>query len=456
MGRCGRIGGGVVSDNSKIEWTQKTWNPILGCDRISPGCDRCYAITQANIRAANPNPKIAKAFEGLTARTDAGLDWTGRVNLLPERLSQPLRWRKPATVFVNSLADLFHKDVPDDYIAQVFAVMAATLRHTYQLLTKRHGRMRSLLTSDGFLDAVGRHWMYDDRIPDESVWPGWPLPNVHLGVSAEDDHWARIRTDALVDTPAAVRFLSCEPLLGPIDLSRWMPPGRARWQCGGCRAFFGGDWQQFCPGCGREGYWCGSHTGNGRPNDQPLSWVIVGGESGSGARPMHPDWARSLRDQCQSSGVPYFFKQWGEWGPAPWRVDRKPGETDADYKERAEAVCATHSYPVWADRYGLEPLKADHKPWSLERTSLPPEQAGLRRWGKRREPDGGLLFHIGDVGRALWFAQGREATRAEVLASIDSGLPILREMAEQDGPEATAELERMHAAALEHVPAGPS
>lgn len=361
-----------MSDNSKIEWTQKTWNPILGCDGISPGCDRCYAITQANIRAANPNPKVASAFEGLTHRAEAGLDWTGRVNLLPERLLQPLQWRKPAKVFVNSLADLFHKDVPGDYIAQVFAVMAATPRHTFQLLTKRHGRMRSLLNSDAFLTAVGRHWMFNDAIPDDCAWPGWPLPNVHLGVSVESQRWADIRIPALCETPAAVRFLSCEPMLGPVEI-----PFEIR-HPGGC-------------GCGVPGGCDAECFRSAGPASERIHWVICGGESGAGARPMHPGWARSLRDQCQEFEVPFFFKQWGEWGPAPWRVDREPGESDSDYKARAEAVCATHSYPAWADKYGLEPLKADHKPWSLERTAIPPEQAAMRRWGKRaagRELDG--------------------------------------------------------------------
>ena len=142
-----------MSTNSKIEWTEATWNPILGCTKVSPGCDHCYAITQATIRAGSTHPAVAAAFAGLTRRAEGGPDWAGRVNLLPERLMQPVKWRKPRRIFVNSLADLFHDDVPDAFIAQVFAVMAWAGWHTFQLLTKRHGRLRSLLNDPAF---VGR------------------------------------------------------------------------------------------------------------------------------------------------------------------------------------------------------------------------------------------------------------------------------------------------------------
>lgn len=250
-----------MADKSAIEWTDASWNPILGCTAVSPGCDHCYAARDASGRLAR-----LPLYAGLAK---AGV-FTGEVRLVPERLSQPLRWRKPRRVFVNSMSDLFHDAVPDDYIAQVFRVMAAARQHTFQVLTKRHGRMRSLLNSARFDAPVA-------------------APNVWLGVSVEDQHWADIRVPALLDTPAAVRWLSCEPLLGPIDLSPWLtdmdwPP---------C-------WDTHSPGdsCGR----CI------RPD-----WIVAGGESGSGARPMHPDWARSLRDQCAAAGVPFFFKQWGEW-----------------------------------------------------------------------------------------------------------------------------------------------
>jgi protein gp37 len=291
-----------VSDGSKIEWTQSSWNPVLGCDRVSPGCDLCYAISQARIREANPDLTVAAAFAGLTDRIDGRLDWTGRVNLLPERLEQPLHWRKPRRVFVNSLADLFHKSVPDEFIAQVFAVMASAQRHAFQLLTKRHARMRSLLSSPAFQSAVSAATAGLSRrgLPDFRVLDVWPLPNVWLGVSVEDRHWAGIRIPALLDTPAAVRWVSAEPLLGPLRL-----PFLEEYDACTCGAGPGGYYGMHERGCGTEP---GPAWGR-------LHWIVAGGESGPGARPMHPSWPRALRDQCQEAGVPFFFKQWGEWAP---------------------------------------------------------------------------------------------------------------------------------------------
>lgn len=330
-----------MSTSSKIEWTDTTWNPVLGCDKVSPGCDRCYAITQANIRAANPAPRVASAFAGLTERTEHGLDWTGRVNLLPERLAQPLAWRKPRRVFVNSLADLFHDSVPAYFIAQVFAVMAGAPQHTFQLLTKRHARMRSLLSSEDFRQDVFMIAENEFRGSDHV----WPLPNVWAGISAEDQHWATIRVHALLRTPAAVRWVSAEPLLGPIDL-RNLKMGNAALLdalCGDMKSP-AGEIYAACPGS--------------------VSWVVCGGESGGGARPMHPDWARSLRDQCQDARVPYLFKQWGShrwvghsaWDEAaqcwvddgiePQRVSKKlagrvlDGRTWDEYPRTAERTAA--------------------------------------------------------------------------------------------------------------------
>jgi protein gp37 len=269
---------------TSIEWTDETWNPATGCDKVSPGCDNCYAEGIANRFAGTP--QFPNGF-GVTLR--------------PERLRQPLKWRKPRRVFVNSMSDLFHKDIPDSFIAQVFTVMATAGQHTFQVLTKRPGRMRALMSSAefqqdvrDFADATGRNgW-------DES----WPLPNVWLGVSAEDQKWADVRIPALIDTPAAVRFVSAEPLLGPIDLF--------------------GDVERPGPAIVRTGVSQPTDYGTGVEydwDDQPgIDWVIVGGESGPKARPMHPDWARSLRDQCTTAGVAYLFKQWGEWMPnGCWR-----------------------------------------------------------------------------------------------------------------------------------------
>lgn len=287
-----------MAAKTKIEWATEVWNPLLGCTRVGPGCDFCYAVPQARIRASNPHPRVAAAFADLVEKTDHGLDWTGNVNLLPERLTQPLRWKKPRRIFVNSLSDLFHAAVPVEYIAKVFAVMSLAPQHTFLVLTKRHGRMRSVLADPGFEAKVDRALLTVPEFADAKVtsrtWPlpkaGWPLPNVHLGVSVENQHWADIRIPALLDTPAAVRWISAEPLLGPVRLS-------AAW------VNMPADARPVVPA---------DILGIGLPTR--LDWVVAGGESGANARPSHPDWFRSLRDQCTAADVPFFFKQHGDWG----------------------------------------------------------------------------------------------------------------------------------------------
>jgi protein gp37 len=259
-----------MSDKTGIEWTDATWNPVTGCTKVSPGCDHCYAETFAERFRGVPGHHFERGFD---------------VVVRPERLDIPLRWTKPRRIFVNSMSDLFHDGIPDEFIARAFAVMAWAPRHTFQILTKRHARMRSLLSSSAFYELVDREWCgvsdwFWGRLPDLDFTEAhphgdrWPLPNVWLGVSVETQQWADIRIPALLDTPAAVRFLSCEPLLGPV------------------RPFLFDSAQQ-----------------------RQIDWVIVGGESGPGARPMHPDWARSLRDLCTGVGVPFLFKQHGEWVP---------------------------------------------------------------------------------------------------------------------------------------------
>lgn len=278
-----------MSDKTRIEWTDATWNPVTGCTKVSEGCDHCYAET------------IAHRFAG-TAAYPNGFD----VTLRPERLDQPLRWRRPRRIFVNSMSDLFHKDVPDEYIARVFAVMALAPQHTFQVLTKRPGRMRSLFTSVDFWRTVG--YICDDAgNPDVAPDRLHPAPNVWLGVSVENQKWADVRIPELLATPAAVRFLSCEPLLGPVDLAPWL------WE---------GVKQPTDYGTGVEYDVAPSYA---------LDWVIVGGESGAGARPMHPAWARSLRDQCTAAGVPFLFKQWGEWAPAGRCFDDRAPEHDEHF-----------------------------------------------------------------------------------------------------------------------------
>jgi protein gp37 len=226
---------GKKMNKSRIEWTTATWNPVTGCTKVSPGCDHCYAET------------FAERWRGVPGHSyELGFD----LQLRPERLEQPLSWKRPSLIFVNSMSDLFHVDVPETYIASVAATMRAASWHTFQVLTKRADR----------LERLSRRIAWSD--------------NVWLGVSVETDRfYGRVRH--LQRVPAAVRFLSCEPLLGPLP-------------------------------------------------DLPLDgvhWVIVGGESGPGARPMDPDWARAIRTQCDGAGVPFFFKQWGAWGPLPSDAD---------------------------------------------------------------------------------------------------------------------------------------
>jgi protein gp37 len=263
-----------MADKTGIEWTDATWNPTTGCDRVSPGCDHCYAMTLAPRLKAMGSPKYQTDGDPRTSGPGFGLA------VHPDTLDQPLRWRRPRRVFVNSMSDLFHDQVPDEFFARVWAVMANSPRHTFQILTKRHGRMRSLLSSDRFKELFDIEWCaipdWAPRLPDpdrvhlQHLGQG-PLPNVWLGVSVEDQKRAEMRIPALLDTPAAVRFLSCEPLLGPVDIYASAKIDR----------------------------------------DPGIDWVIVGGESGPGARAMDVRWARLLRDECVGASVPFLFKQWG-------------------------------------------------------------------------------------------------------------------------------------------------
>ncbi|MFI8531750.1 DUF5131 family protein [Streptomyces aquilus] len=392
-----------------IEWTDEVWNPTTGCDRVSPGCDNCYALTMAKRLKGMGQPKYQNDGDPHTSGPGFG------VNIHPDALTAPLRWKKPRRIFVNSMSDLFHARVPSNFLARVFAVMAATPQHTYQILTKRPDRAARILTDvcrcgsshpDGEHFRSSMEWAATPHGPTyvPGLKPGiyhrsgWPLPNVWIGTSVENQKYADLRIPSLLDTPAAVRFLSCEPLLGPVDLTAWMPAGHATWRCQGpgCRRFYSGPSQERCPDCGRYGYWSGSHVGNGRPSGQPIDWVIVGGESGPKARAMHPDWARHIRDACDVAEVPFFFKQWGEWGPAPFIVrvcDPDIGwhgteEELAAAKRDSEARGATHVHTGnWLEKDGERQYwlhEIGHKPWSLERVGLPDSAAAIRRWGKAR------------------------------------------------------------------------
>ena len=289
-----------MADGTQIEWTDATWNPITGCSVLSPGCTNCYAMRLAGTRLQH-HPSRA----GLTTPSKAGPVWNGQVRLNEEWLDQPLRWKRPRRIFVCAHGDLFHENVPNGWIMRVLYIMAHAEQHTFQVLTKRSERMRRFFErwtdvddehDFGFKDArgpeavraahkSGRGQLFADMLeamgepPAGCAYPSfdwsggmarWPdvFSNIWLGISAEDQIRLDERLADLKATPAAVRWVSAEPLIGPTETD-----------------------------------WSG------------IDWVVAGGESGAGARPMHPDWARSLRDQCAAAGVAFNFKQWGEWLP---------------------------------------------------------------------------------------------------------------------------------------------
>jgi protein gp37 len=270
-----------MGDKAKIAWTDATWNPLRGCSKVSAGCKNCYALTMAH-RFSGPG----QPYEGLTREVGGKPAWTGTTKKVYDKLDQPMRWQRPRRVFVNSTSDLFHESVPFEYVATVFAVMAASPTHTFQILTKRPE------AAEGFFSAL-RTQCWDQDIAEVLAWTAkdvlsdgspedterqywrvrdgldamaWPLLNVWLGVSVEDQKAADERVPVLHKLPAVARFLSCEPLLGPVELGSAL---------------------------------------------RGLAWVIVGGESGPGARPMRQEWAESLQAQCKEASVAFFFKQMG-------------------------------------------------------------------------------------------------------------------------------------------------
>ena len=292
-----------MSDNTKIEWADATVNAVNGCDPVSPGCTNCYAMKQAHRFPARA---------GLTTKTKGGMVWTGEVRFNEKQLLLPLGWKRPRRIFWNAHGDLFHKSVPDEWIDRVFAVCALTPQHTHMILTKRSARMREYINAKR---ANAPEWVSCPDDPGSRVllpYEGGVPTNVWLGVSVEDQTRADERVPDLLATPAAVRFISAEPLLGPVDLNSiklvdYVTEGGGSVQ----------GWESVLNGK-RFDEWADGDS-EGWPK---LDWVICGGESGPPhARPMHPDWARSLRDQCAAAGVAFHFKQWGEWVPWAGAVD---------------------------------------------------------------------------------------------------------------------------------------
>lgn len=312
-----------MADRSNIEWTDATWNPIGGCTRVDEGCRNCYAEIMA-ARFSGPG-QWGEGLARIVRGAHGGVDhrWTGQMRLNESALDRPLRWRKPRRIFVNSTSDLFHDSVPDEWIDRVFAVMALCPQHTFQCLSKRLDRMREYVTardlrhrlalSIGEVSDASPELEYAAQVRVNNM----SLPNVWLGTSISDQASADLRIPHLLATPAAVRFVSAEPLLGPVDLTRLDM----------LRAFgVEPDSNGFMP---RHHYdalrgQSDIHPIHGaEPDWGALHLVIVGGESGPGARPMHPEWPRALRDQCVAAGVAYFHKQNGEFAWAE-RIEGDP------------------------------------------------------------------------------------------------------------------------------------
>jgi len=294
---------------SKIEYTHETWNPVVGCAHSgSPGCDHCYAAKMA-WRLAHI-PATRELYEGLTRQTESGrIEWTGKVRVNENALATPLHWHKPRRVFLGSMTDWMFSGIPSRRRLEMLAVMALTPRHRYLTLTKRHLNLRPVLETIGdhdpanlLAEAAYRITSNDEAecqvanavnnllAPEHNV--GWPLRNLALGVTVCNQAEADEKIPLLLATPAAIRWVSVEPMLGPVDLTAIK-----------------------------------AHAANHCANAlHALDWVVAGGESGHGARPVHPDWLRSLRDQCASADVPFFFKQWGEWSAISQLDDSQFGQ----------------------------------------------------------------------------------------------------------------------------------
>ena len=303
-----------MGDGTKIQWTEASWNPVRGCSRVSAGCQHCYAETQA-ARFSGPG----QPYEGLIQITSGGPRWNGAVKFVEEHLADPLRWKRPRRIFVNSMSDLFHEALTFEQIAAIFGVMAAARQHTFQVLTKRPARAREWFAwvasrpfegppaiPDGPWDpmavALGYARKADVELPRAPRTAAWPLPNVWLGVSVEDQKSAHERIPLLLGTPAAVRWVSYEPALGPVDFARLAPPGFPHDTFDALRGVYRG--------------------GLEAPR---LDWIVVGGESGPGARPFDVAWARSTVAACKAAGVPCFVKQVGAYV-----VDRNDAGFEAD------------------------------------------------------------------------------------------------------------------------------
>lgn len=327
-----------MADQSKIEWTDSTWQIVTGCSVVSPACTNCYAMRLAGTRLRNHPSRV-----GLTVDSKAGPVWTGEVRFNEQWLLQPLQWKKPRRIFVAAHGDLFHDGVQDEWLDKIFAVMALCPQHTFQVLTKRPKRMRAYITAPDRHKAWTREILRTPGKPrhhggvTDTWWPRFSR-HIWLGVTAEDQQRADERIPELLATPAAVRWISVEPMLGAIDLTRLPAPGKS---------FEGHHLEKVIGGsvtCSRQhdalrgiiGWVGGGCTAEELKDEETprLDWVVCGGESGPGSRPLHPEWARDLRDQCKAAGVAFHFKQWGAFKPISEMAD---GEADALYRPKVRA-----------------------------------------------------------------------------------------------------------------------
>jgi protein gp37 len=329
-----------MADKSKIEWTDATWNPIRGCSVVSEGCRNCYAM-QVAARFSGKD----QAYEGLAYRNESGAHWSGQVNLIEQHLEDPIRWKKPRRIFVNSMSDLFHESIPDEWIDRIFAVMAHA-QHTFQVLTKRPKRMRDYLSGRLRIQAVCEAWAELQRKAERGnatpvvslaamLSERWPLPNVHLGVSIEDQQTADERIPFILETPAAIRFISYEPALGPIRIARYLGCADPDHRHSGPCSLYG--------------------------SDKRLKWVIVGGESGTGARPCAEEWIESVVRQCQSANVPVFVKQLGAFVVSEGRTAPVEHMMALGY---SKPLLKAPNGEAWAWRAGLQNKKGgDPSEW---------------------------------------------------------------------------------------------
>jgi protein gp37 len=333
-----------MADKTHIEWTDATWNLINGCTVVSPGCTNCYAM-----RLAATRHKDQESRKGLARMHNGHPQWTGEITLNKRVALDPYRWKAPRMIFVCAHGDLFHKDVPDGWIDYVFNMALLCPQHTLQVLTKRPERMREYMQM--VLDETEEQTAY--RFAVAMLHAGlentpkaklpliqWPPPNVWLGVSVEDQQRANERIPDLLATPAAVRWLSCEPLLGPLDLelidlayveSRELEPSGLIWL--NALAGVHSDKEDVIFGVLDD-------------PDPKIDWVVAGGESGPDARPVHPDWIRSLRDQCTRNEVAFLFKQWGDWFPI-----ETPGDVPPVLKDKMRLVYRDPRLPGMSDQF---------------------------------------------------------------------------------------------------------